>query len=101
MVKATRVCDRLAISYSLLRTTWAAWGLSAIIRATPTPGLCNLGLNTVRLVMAWPRSVHLGLIPVGHECAAGRRGARTINVLQSKGFVSHECSVVRWVRRLE
>jgi hypothetical protein len=48
-------------------------GLSAIICATPpSPNLHSLGLSTARRVAPCQRSVYLGLIPIGHACAAGR-----------------------------
>jgi hypothetical protein len=47
-------------------------GLSAIIWAMPTPGLCSLGLGAARRVVACERPAHSGLVPIGHECAAGR-----------------------------
>jgi hypothetical protein len=39
-------------SYSLWWMTWATWGLSAIIWATLTPGLRNLGLDALPAVYA-------------------------------------------------
>jgi hypothetical protein len=41
-----------------------------------------------------------GLVHVGHECVAGQGGVWAINALQSKGFISHECSVDRGAHKL-
>jgi hypothetical protein len=54
---------------------WAAWGPSAIIRATPTPGLHIIGLGATCLVVPVKRSAHSVLFSIGHECVAGQ-GAR-------------------------
>jgi hypothetical protein len=49
-------CDHLAVLYSLWRTAWATWGLSAIIRAILTPVLRSLGLDAVCLIAPYRRS---------------------------------------------
>jgi hypothetical protein len=59
------------LSHSLWRTTRAAWGLGAIIRAMSTHGLRSLGLGTVCLVVPCRRPAHSGLALIGHECAVG------------------------------
>jgi hypothetical protein len=61
---------------------------SAIIGATPTPGLNNLGLGTTCLVVLCKRYGHLGLVSIGHECTTVR------------GVVDHECTAARGPRRL-
>jgi hypothetical protein len=69
----------------------------------PTPGLRSLGLDATRRAARCQRSVHSGLFPIGHECATGARGggggAWTINAPKFEGFMGHECSVARGVRR--
>jgi hypothetical protein len=80
--KAMHAHGHLVVSYSL----WWTWGLSAIIRDMPTPGLHSLGLGVVRRVVPCQRSAHLGLVLVGHECVVGR-GAWD------------KCVIVRGVRR--
>jgi hypothetical protein len=49
----------------MTRTTWS---LSAIILATPTRGLRNLGLGVARRVVPCRRSVDSGLVPICYEC---------------------------------
>jgi hypothetical protein len=68
--KATHACGRLNVAYSLSHTTQAAWGPSAIIRATSTPSLHSLGLDTVHRVAPCKWHAHLGLVSISHECAA-------------------------------
>jgi hypothetical protein len=75
-----------------------AWGLSAIIRAMPTPGLCSLGLGAICLVVPYKRSAYSCLFSIGHECTIGW-GTRAINAPQSEGFVGFECAAVRGARR--
>lgn len=55
--------------------------LGAINRATSTPTLRSLGLDTTCLVAPYRRPAHSGLALIGHE---------TINAQQSEGFVGHE-----------
>jgi hypothetical protein len=43
---------------------------SAIIWAMPTSGLRSLGLGTTHRVAPYQQPVHLGLVPIGHECVA-------------------------------
>jgi hypothetical protein len=69
--KATCAWYHLVISYSLLQTTWAVWALSAIILATPTPGLRSLGLGAAHRVAPCQRPMHSVLVLIGYECAAG------------------------------
>jgi hypothetical protein len=68
--KATHACGRLVVSYSLLWTAQAAWGPNAIIRAMLT--LRSLGLGAIHRVAPCQRPAHSGLVPIGHECIAGR-----------------------------
>jgi hypothetical protein len=69
--KAMCARGRLDVLYYLWWMTWVAWGLSAIIRAMPTPSLRRLGLIEVRCFMPYQWHAHSGLVPIGHECAAG------------------------------
>jgi hypothetical protein len=47
------------------------------------PGLHGRGLGVARCVVPCHRPAHLGLVVIGHECAAGR------------GRVSHKCTSSR------
>lgn len=49
--KATHASYQLDVLYFLWRTTWAAWGPSAIIRAIATSDLRSLGLDMARCVV--------------------------------------------------
>jgi hypothetical protein len=47
-------------------------GPSAIIRAMPTPGLRSLVLSAVHHVTPYRRFVNSGLVLVSHECSVVR-----------------------------
>jgi hypothetical protein len=67
-----RACGRLVVLYSLLWMVWAAQSPIDIIRAMPSPGLRSLGLGAAHRVVTCQRPAQSGLVPISHECAAGR-----------------------------
>ena len=91
---------RLVVTYSFITDGVGSKGLSAKIWAMLTPCLCNLGLGVAHRVVTCQLSLHLGLVPIYHECTTGRRGAWAIIASQSEGFVGHECYVVHGAHRL-
>jgi hypothetical protein len=70
------------VPYSLWLMAWAAWVPSTIIWAMSTPSLHSLGPSVARRVVPCLWSMHLGLVPIGQECAACRGGTWVINALQ-------------------
>jgi hypothetical protein len=60
---------------SLRRILYGGWRVQRGSRALSfglTLGLRNLGLDVARRIVPFHWSLHLGLIPIGHECPTGR-----------------------------
>ena len=87
----------LAISYSLWRTMWACGARAPYLGYDdpwPSEPMTRCGLSCCAL----PLVCALRSSPIGHEYAIGR-GAYAINAPQSEGFIIHECTAPRGVRR--